>query len=486
MAYRYGEDRKQKILFPESIDQYVSEDHPVRAYDTFVDSLDFSQLGIELDKRKVGNSQYDPRLMLKLLLYGYSYGVKSSRKLERELHNNLSFIWLMKNLKPDHKTIAEFRRNNKEALKNTLKLCARLCLKLGLIQGNILFVDSTKIWANAGKSHQHDKKWYQKQLKKVDKHITRILAECELVDQQESTIGSMVKMPKELKDQQHLKASIESALAEFVNQTERTKDGKPRKINQVDPQSRQMKSPRGSSPSYAVQSVVDDQNGLIVHIDAVQDANDSSQLSAQINGAEETLQSACQIACADAGYSNIEEVEKIESEERAVLVPSQRQASNKQPGPFDKSQFIYDQSQDCYYCPQGQRLIFRRFQDKTRKKLDYRIEKPSICRSCCHFGACTKSNSGRTIVRLALEELKQKVEARYNQTSMRQIYDRRKMRVEHPFGYMKKVMDFRQFSLRGIRSAQAEASILATSFNLKRMINIFGGVPQFMFKMAAV
>ena len=124
MAYRYGDDRNQMILFPESLDQYVLEDHPVRAYDAFVHALDFRLLGIDIDNCKVGNSQYDPHLMLKLLLYGYSYGIKSSRKLERELHNNLSFIWLMKNLKPDHKTIAEFRRNNKTALKNALKLCA--------------------------------------------------------------------------------------------------------------------------------------------------------------------------------------------------------------------------------------------------------------------------------------------------------------------------------------------------------------------------
>ncbi len=155
MAYRYGEDRQQTLLFPNSIDQYVSEDHPVRAYDAFVDALDFNELGINLDEGKVGNTQYYPRSMLKLLLYGYSYGVKSSRKLERETHNNISFIWLMKNLKPDHKTIAEFRRKNKKALRKALKLCARLCLKLGLIDGNTLFIDSTKLWANAGYAHQH-------------------------------------------------------------------------------------------------------------------------------------------------------------------------------------------------------------------------------------------------------------------------------------------------------------------------------------------
>jgi hypothetical protein len=245
-----------------------------------------------------------------------------------------------------------------------------------------------------------------------------------------------------------------------------------------------MKSPQGTHPAYAVQSVVDDQNGLIVHVDAVNDANDSGQLADQIKDAEDNLQQDCQIACADSGYSNIEEINKIESEDRSVIVPSQKQASDKPPGPFDKSQFIYDQDEDCYYCPQGQRLIFRRFQDKKHQKRDYRIERPDICRTCCHFGVCTKSKAGRTIVRHKLEELRQKVEQRYEQVDMRQIYERRKARAEHPFGYIKKVLGFRQFSLRGRSGAQAEASILATCFNLTRMIRLLGGVRPFVAKMA--
>ena len=148
MAYRYG-DRKQRTLFPQSIDEYIPQEAPVRAYDVFVDSLDFNELGIKLEPHKVGCPQYDPKIMLKLLLYGYSYGVRSSRKLEREGHYNLSFIWLTGGLKPDHKTIAEFRKNNKVSLRKVLKQCARICVKLDLIEGNTLFVDGTKIRANA-------------------------------------------------------------------------------------------------------------------------------------------------------------------------------------------------------------------------------------------------------------------------------------------------------------------------------------------------
>jgi Transposase and inactivated derivatives len=163
MAYRYG-NREQFGLFPQSIEDYVSKEDPVRVYDAFVESVDFGQLGIDIDEHQVGNSEYDPKSMLKLLVYGYSYGVKGSRKLERECHHNLSFIWLMGGLKPDHKTIAEFRRRHKKALKQVLKQCVRLCIKLDLIAGNVLFVDGTKIRANAARGKTHDRAHYEKLL----------------------------------------------------------------------------------------------------------------------------------------------------------------------------------------------------------------------------------------------------------------------------------------------------------------------------------
>ena len=174
MAYRYG-NRQQRTLFPQSIDEYIPNDAPFRAYDVIIGSLDFDELGIEVDPRKVGCPQYDPKIMLKLLLYGYSYGIRSSRKLEREAHYNLSFIWLTGGLKPDHKTIAEFRRNNKSALKRVLRQCARLCVKLGLIEGNTLFVDGSKIRANASIKNTWTKERCKKYLKNIDKRIKQIL-----------------------------------------------------------------------------------------------------------------------------------------------------------------------------------------------------------------------------------------------------------------------------------------------------------------------
>jgi transposase len=486
MAYRFGTDRNQMMVLPPTLDQYVSREHPVRVYDAFVDGLDFRDLGIELDARKVGNKEYDPRCMLKLLLYGYSYGVKSSRKLEREVHNNLSFIWLMKQLKPDHKTIAEFRRKNKGALQKALGCCARLCLKIGLIEGNVLFVDSTKLRANAGRANLHKKKWYQQKLKEIDEHIRRLLDECEQVDSGESHLGSLVTMPKELLQGSKLKESIENALAEFSERGEKTKDGKERRVNRVDPESTVVKSPQGTHSGYSMQTVVDEQNGLIVHADVVSEANDYNQLAVQISGAEADLGCECKTACADAGYSDIVEIAKIESAEKTVVVPSQVQASHKEVGPFDKSKFTYDADSDFYLCPQGQRLIFSRFQDKAKQKRDYVIEKARTCRSCPHFGKCTRSKQGRTITRHVLEELREAVSKRFDQPEIRRIYERRKARVEHPFGYIKKVLGFGQFLLRGREGVRAEASILATCFNLTRMVNLLGGVRGFIAAIQAV
>ncbi len=484
MAYRHGTDRKQMMLLPPSLEQFVSQNHPVRAFDAFVDALDFRELGIELDERKVGNSEYDPRCMLKLLLFGYSYGVKSSRKLEREVHNNLSFIWLMKQLKPDHKTIAEFRRKNKQALKRALGLCARLCLKLGLIEGNILFVDGTKIRANAGRANVHRRKWYESQLKEVDERIKQLLNQCEQIDQSESHCGSLVTMPKELARENKLKESIENALAQLCKRGEKTKDGKERTINRIDPESVVVKSPQGTHSGYSMQNVVDDQNGLIAHADVVSESNDCNQLAVQICSAEEDLGRQCKIACADAGYSDIVEIAQLEPE-RTVVVPSQDQASHKEIGPFDKSKFSYNDDLDCYFCPEGHKLVFRGFQDTSKKK-HYRIDKPVLCRRCAHFGICTKSRQGRSIVRHVLEALREKVSRRFEQDEIRQVYERRKTRVEHVFGFIKKVLGFGQFHLRGLDGVRAEASILATCFNLKRMINILGGVQGFIYQVQRV
>ncbi len=465
MAYRYG-DRKQRTLFPQSIDEYIPEDAPVRAYDVFVDSLDFNELGIELEPHKVGCPQYDPRAMLKLLIYGYSYGVRSSRKLEREGHYNLSFIWLTGGLKPDHKTIAEFRRNNKASLRKVLKQCARLCIELGLIEGNTLFVDGSKIRANGSISNSWSKDRCRKHLKNIDKRIKQILNECESADRSEKDSGSLIELGEELKGQVELKSKIKEILKTINEQECHSK-------NTTDPDCVKVHSRQGSHAGYNAQSVVDGKHGLIVSSDVVNENVDNHQFAKQINKANETLDKKCQTACADAGYACVDELEKIDKQGIKVIVPSHKQAVRvKKDNPFDKSHFKYDRENNCYICPAGEVLSYRRTEPE-RNRYVYRIKR-STCENCQHFGKCTTGKIGRKVTRLIKEDLKEKLEAQYDQPQSQKIYNLRKQKVELPFGHIKRNLNGGHFLLRGLDGVKAEMSLLSCCFNIARMITIIG------------
>ena len=465
MAYRYG-TRYQLGLFPQSIEDYVASNDPVRAYDAFVEALDFNDLGIQIDPNQVGNSEYDPKAMLKLFVYGYSYGTKSSRKLEREIYHNFSFIWLMGGLKPDHKTIAEFRRKNKEALKKVLRQCARMCLKLDLIAGNILFVDGTKIRANAARAKTHDQTYYEQHLSEIDGRIEQLVEECEKIDQIEEGQQSWVEMDSELTQKKHLKERIQEAL-KTLKETGQTQ------INLTDPDCAIMHSIQGSHASYNVQNVVDDKHGLIVHAEAVQEATDVNQFATQIEQAQEVLEKPCKVACADAGYADTEELQKIDAQQIKVIVPSQRQALHEEEGPFSKSHFRYDKEQNCYWCPEGHRLRYD-WTDQESGKRFYQITNGKICGRCVHYGQCTSAKKGRRIARIALEEMKEKFEAQYEEPESQEIYKKRKTRAELPFGHVKRNLKTDGFLMRGRSGVNAETSLLGTCFNLARMITILG------------
>ena len=460
MAYRYG-NRNQINLFPESMEDYIAPDDPVRAYDAFIGALDFRDLGITLDPNKVGNSEYHPHAMLKLLVYGYSYGIRSSRKLERATHHNLSFIWLTSGLKPDHKTIAEFRRKNKEALAQVLKQCAKICIKLNLIEGNTLFLDGTKIRANASINKTWTKKKAKKALKHIDERIKDILTQCDTVDDTEEGLGSLVTMDKELKDQKILKSKVKNILKEFQEEES---------LNTTDPECTSIKQGKNSYAGFNFQSTVDKKKGLILSTDVVSENNDLNQFAFQINQANHTLNKKCEIAVADCGYASTDQLEKIDNQGIKVIVPSQRQVTKKEPFLFAKERFTYQD--DYYLCPQRHKLTpYRLNKDNNRV---YKIADKKICLCCPHYGVCTKSPTGRTISRLLKEEVRQKLEAQYDEPSSQEIYQLRKEKVELPFGHIKHNLKFDSFLLRGLKGAKAEASIIATCFNLVRMITLLG------------
>lgn len=465
MAYRYG-NREQIELFPQAIEDYVTKDDPVRAYDAFVEALDFNKLGIILDENHVGNPQYDPKAMVKLLVYGYSYGIRSSRKLERAVYHNISFIWLMGSLKPDHKTIANFRRHNTHTIKYILKQCAQLCMELGLIEGNTLFTDGSKIRSNASIKNTWDKEKCASYLKHIDKHIESILSECEKTDEEEQNQTSLVKMKQTLLEQEGLKTKVKDILKKLEQDNKKS-------INTIDPDAVRINSIHGSHAGYNAQIVVDEKFGLIVHSDAASTNNDALLLTSQITQANETLGKKCKAACSDTGYFDTDDLDKLSKQDMQVIVPSRRLVSKKGPKEFEKERFKYDDKSDSFTCPEGHILRYSFTNNKGKNRV-YRISKSSICKECRHFGKCTKSKRGRTILTQANEHIRKKLESDYMKPESQAIYSLRKQKVELPFGHIKRNLKVDAFLLRGSDGARAEMSLLTSCFNISRIISIFG------------
>ena len=464
-------DRYQHTLLPACVDDYIGEEDPVRAYDAFVDALDLESLGLTLDHDGPGHPPYDPRAMLKLLIYGYSYGIRSARKLERAVHHNLSFIWLVGGLKPDYRSIARFRADNTGVLQQVLKSSARMCLKLDLIKGNVLFVDGSKFRGNCAIAKQIKPQRGKQLLRNLDQRIDRLLKDCARIDRAEEADGSLVEMNKDLARAEALRERVKACVEELEETGETS-------INLTDRDAIAFKGRQGSHAGYNVQAVVDGEHGLVVSADAVSEPNDRGQLDKQVKQAESTLDTPAETVCADSGYENIEAQKPLLDADKAVVVPSQQQAGGEEPGPFDARRFEYDEENDCYICPMGKVLKHSTF-DKNSNKHTYRIASKRDCLSCEHFGNCTTNRRGRAIRRHAYQADKARIEALYQLPESQEIYRQRKLKAELPFGHAKHNLHANQLLLRGREGARAECSLLFSAFNIRRMITLLGGVKAF-------
>ena len=345
-----------------------------------------------------------------------------------------------------------------------MKQCVRLCIKLGLIEGNTLFVDGSKIRASASINNTWTQEKCERYFKNIDKHIEGILKECDVIDEKEENNESLVKLKKELRDKEILKSKIQEIMKELKKEQKIS-------INSTDKDCAKVKGRQGTHAGYNAQIVVDKKHGLIVTSDVTNENNDSNQFAVQIEKANEVLDKKCEIACADSGYANTDELKKIDEQNIKVIVPTQKQAYDRKPGPFGKEHFKYDSKNGCYFCPQGQKLRYSHFSVNKNHKL-YRMENKTNCLTCKYYGVCTKAKRGRTIIRLGNEDTKEKLERIYNSKESKEIYKLRKQEVEHPFGHIKRNLGVNAFLLKGLDGTKAEMSLLASCFNIARMIGI--------------
>jgi len=474
MSYIYGQ-RSQYTLFPKSIDEYVGEADPVRVYDALVNELNFKELGIALDPYKGGADEYDPKTMLKIIVYGYANSQRASRKLELACHRDIAFIWLTGGLAPDYRTIARFRRDNVEAIRQVLRQIVRLCIKWELVEGNALFIDSTAMEANASKQKTFTPENCQERLAKLDAHIDKLLKETALLDKEQEQQGSLVKVKEELLNLQKIRADIQAVNKELE---ERSLS----ELNTTDQDCVKLKAAGRSRAGYKAQTATDGKHGLIVNTDVLASATDANKLSGQVNGATEALGHAPEIVASDSGYCSAPDVAAM-SPTTTVVMPTQQQVDKERcdkqdpsAKAFAKEAFVYDAPSDTYTCPAGKKLVFKFGSTNNRGSAvkNYRTAEHGACQRCPHFGACTKDNLGRKIARDEFEHIRDRLKAAYESPLGREIYQKRNIFCELPFAHIKYNNGVRRFLLRRLAGVNAEFALLAAGYNITRMMTILG------------
>lgn len=460
MRHLQGESRKQTTLFPESLDEYVSKDNPVRVIDAFVDSLDMLDLGFTLATTKeTGRKPYHPGDLLKLYTYGYLNQIRSTRRLEKQCHCNIEVLWLMKRLAPDFKTIANFRQQNSSAIRQACQAFIQFCREAKLLDSRLIAIDGSKFKAAASISKTYNRRQLdelQQRLNHKIDHYLSILADSDqkdVVDQQGSVQDALRKLQQRQRRLNELSSTMEEANATQCCETE--------------PQAKRMRSGRdGIIVGYNVQTAVESETGLIVHYDVTGDGNDFRQLQPMAEKAKAVLGIESLDVLADSGYSNGEQLANCEAQRITVTVPVKRSVNNKGDH-YQKSDFEYDLQADQFTCPAGEVLGYQTYNKKDKVYLYARTG----CSSCEQQSRCTKSDK-RWVSRHFYEDAMARSQARVNQEPS--LMKRRSAIVERPFAHLKQVMGLRRFQSWGQKGAKAEMGLGVLAYNLNRMINELG------------
>jgi transposase len=468
MGYKTGVDREQQAMFPATVDEYVSADNPVRVIDAFVDRLDMAELGFtRAVPASEGAPGYDPRDLLKLIIYGYLNRTRSSRRLERETHRNVEVIWLMKQLRPDHKTIAEFRRKHPRELKRVGREFVLLCGKLDLFSAELVFVDGSKIRAVNSKDRNFTKGKLKALLARIDAQIEGYLAEVEEQDRAEAGQPGATdpQLAEKLKALRERKTSYEDL-------QKRLEESGETQISLTDPESRLMKSQGDMKVCFNAQIVVDAKHHLIVADDVTNEVNDEWQLAPMALRAKEALGVETLEVVADAGYHVGTQVVECEAHQITPYAPKPKSSSKSDAqGRFTKEAFTYSAERDAYRCPAGHWLAPRTQTEVKGRTMRY-YANWQACAGCPLREQCTKSEQGRRVMRTPEEE---RLEAMAERLKDRpELMLQRKSSVEHPYGTMKWTWDGYYFLVKGLKKVKGEFSLMTLSYNLRRVLNLLG------------
>ena len=463
-----GVGRDQVTLFPERLEDWIGEDHLVRVVDLFVDQLDLADLGFErVAHARTGRPGYHPAVLLKLFIYGYLNRLPSSRRLEREAGRNVEVMWLIGRLVPDHKTIADFRRDNGTAIRKTCAQFVELCRRIGTLKGDCVAIDGSKFKAVNNRDKNFTKGKIASRLEHLEADVERYITEMVRIDRQEEgearteKVAHLAQRYGRLKQEIERLKSMDKALAD-------TPDGQ---ISLTDPDARAMATSARNSGlvGYNVQSVVDVETHIIVTHDVTNKGFDRDQLSPMAIAAKEALGREDLHALADKGYFSGVEIAACDKAGITVTMPRPETSGNRSKGMYVKADFKYDAERDVYICPTGNELIYR----YTREEDGLSVGRywTNECQHCTVKSRCTTGKE-RRVTRWEYEHLVDEMRDRLRSAS--DPMTQRRSTVEHPFGTIKAWMGTTHFLMRRLQNVRTEMALNVLAYNIKRMVAMIG------------
>ena len=460
-----GESRSQATLFPELLDDFVSEDNPVRAIEAFVGALDLKQLGFNgVDPHATGRPSYHPAVLLKIYLYGYLNRIQSSRRLEREAQRNVELMWLTERLAPDFKTIADFRKNNGKAIQATCRDFIVICRRLELFTHSVMAIDGSKFKAVNNRDRNFTSSKMKRRLEEIDKSIERYLRQLDAMDQgfaavTEDQATDLKKKIASLTEEVQQLQSIEIQRTETPEQ----------QVSLTDSDARSMTARGTGIVGYNVQTAVDTQHHLIVAHEVTNVGSDRRQLYRMAKQARDASGVSDLHVVADRGYFTGSEILACHETNITTYLPKPKTSPNQAKGMFPREAFRYVPKSNEYRCPARERLIWR-FKN-VEKGQTLHCYWSSACPNCSMKSQCT-TGTYRRIKRWEHEDVLEAVKSRLDRTpNMMRI---RRQTVEHPFGTLKAWMGATHFLTKGLKNVSTEMSLHVLAYNMKRVMNILG------------
>ena len=460
-----GTCRTQATLFPDRLDDYLTEENEIRVIDAFIDSLILSDLGFKTIPADIGRPGYHPSTMLKLFLYGYLNRIQSTRRLEREAGRNVELMWLLGRLAPDFKTIADFRKDNGKGIKNTCRSFIGLCRQLNMFTDAIVAIDGSKFKAVNSKENNYTPKKLQFHIARVEKHIDDYLKQLDAADQKDAQVADDRSVQDKISE-------LKQRLSELKTLQEEVNNHPDKQVSTIDPDSRLMKT-QGMTRAvcYNVQSAVDTKHHLVVahEVTNKQDRGQLCQVGKQVQAAlgEKEI-----TVIADKGYFSGPDIKDTQDAGMTALVPKGDTSGSEKKGIFNRSLFQYDADKDVYICPANQVLPYRSTSDEKGLNLKRYWAYDPTCRACRLKPQCSNSKQPRRITRWEHQDQIDRMDD--DMANMPDSMLIRKQTAEHPFGTIKCWAGTTPFLTRRLENVNTEMSLHVLAYNLRRMISILG------------